>query len=152
MIPKKGPFLSNLITYEDTSMETLEEVKKSESEKKLTTMEDVAKLREELNTGLQHCKNEMELIRSMHTTPPSMASHVPVDEESVVMLACGQLLCPKCNLTLEGFSATGERTLRFSHPFAQSPRLGGKQCEYTGWVFAPPRISLKVVSKPAKRG
>lgn len=116
--------------------------------KKTSVIEDVEKLREELKTGLQACMDELDLMKAMRTTPPVTISS---EEPTIDMLACGQLLCPKCNLMLEGFSPTGERTLRFTHPFAQSPKLGGKQCEYSGWVFTPPKISLKVLSKPVKR-
>lgn len=127
------------------------EVKKTNT----NSTEEVAKLREELHSKFTLVSEEIEQMRAMQNTPPLLPSApAPViekAEDGIEMIMYGPVCCPKCDLLLEGYSATGERTRYYKHPYTQSPKLQGQACEFKGMTFEPPKIILKAVQQQGKR-
>jgi len=124
-----------------------------EQPKRMTLTEEVARLREELRTGMDLCKAELDQMKSMQTTPPqpSVEAMLPSSDEGFEFQMFGPICCPECDLLLEGYSATGERTRYYKHPFGQSPKLRGQQCRLKGQLFETPKIILKPVAQQSKR-
>ena len=98
-----------------------------------------------LQFSLEMLRAEVRQLQEMAAFPGTgTATTLPETFEGVLL---SPISCPECGLTLEGFSATGERTQKYRHPFGQSPKLSGQQCSRKGEEYLPPRIILNIIKK-----
>lgn len=97
----------------------------------------VGDLRLDLEAKLQAAVDEMKSISAAR------------DNGISARLVGGMFDCPMCGLRIDGPSLTAIKSKPnqgvYQHPYAESPQLGGKQCELKGATFKAPIIYLERV-------
>lgn len=78
--------------------------------------------------------------------------------QAIKAVALVPLICPECQILMEGHSQTGQRPITYFHPFSQSnwiPKVdqAGNPivCSLRGKKFKAPTVDLEIIEKPVER-